>query len=220
MSVGVEISSNVAVADVVRRILDARSIALATLPEVTDSQLTITGPAAPGIIIDGGGNPFEVFLMQGVQVMQVASGVTLNLKQLTIADGFSFDPGGGIRNDGTLTVSNSTFSGQFLRFSDATTNDVNLTKIGTGTFTLSGNGANASSYTGATTINAGILNLTGTLNGSGANITLNANNVQLTGGGTGIISARGVVVPQITSAPPAHESWPASMLPCAAPPVA
>lgn len=84
-----------------------------TLPEVTDSQLTITGPGAPGITIDGGGNPFLGFGGPGVQVMQVASGVTLNLNHLTIADGHNFAAfsGGGIRNDGTLEVSNSTFSG-------------------------------------------------------------------------------------------------------------
>src|SRR5690348_1731169 len=43
-----------------------------TLPEVTDSQLTINGPASPGITFDGGGK---------VQVMQVASGAMLNLNK-------------------------------------------------------------------------------------------------------------------------------------------
>jgi predicted outer membrane repeat protein len=82
-----------------------------TLPEVTDSQLTITGPGAPGITIDGGVNPSQEFT--GVQVMQVALGTTLNLNHLTIADGGNFATvgGGGIRSDGTLKVSNSTFSG-------------------------------------------------------------------------------------------------------------
>src|SRR6516165_604876 len=41
-----------------------------TLPEVTDGQLTITGPAAPGIAIDGDHRG---------QMMLVASGATLNL---------------------------------------------------------------------------------------------------------------------------------------------
>jgi CSLREA domain-containing protein len=88
-----------------------------TLPEVTDSQLIITGPVAPGVTIDGGGIPFELGLgapvLQGVQVMQVASGAALNINHLTIADGANSGAtfGGGIRNNGTLTVSNSTFSG-------------------------------------------------------------------------------------------------------------
>jgi hypothetical protein len=76
-----------------------------TLPQITDGHLTINGPALPGITIDGGGQ---------VQVMVVASGATLNLNDLTIADGLvegDSPKGGGINNDGTLTVANSTFSG-------------------------------------------------------------------------------------------------------------
>jgi predicted outer membrane repeat protein len=70
-----------------------------SLPEVTDS-LTITGPAAPGISISGGGD---------VLVTSVASGATLYLNYLTIANGSAIN-GGAIYNNGTLTVSNSTFS--------------------------------------------------------------------------------------------------------------
>ena len=46
-----------------------------------------------------------------MRVFTVNSGVTLNLNELTVADGSSFGNGGGIYNNGTLTVSNSTFSG-------------------------------------------------------------------------------------------------------------
>jgi CSLREA domain-containing protein len=74
-----------------------------TLPQVTDRGLTINGPASPRITIDGGGS---------VQVMQVASGATLNLQNLPITRGYDNDVGGGgIENFGTLTVTNSTFSG-------------------------------------------------------------------------------------------------------------
>jgi predicted outer membrane repeat protein len=73
-----------------------------SLPGVSDRFLTINGPPSPGITIDGGGT---------VRVMQVASGATLNLSNLTISDGLSAeDDGGGILNNGTLTVTNSTFS--------------------------------------------------------------------------------------------------------------
>jgi predicted outer membrane repeat protein len=72
-----------------------------TLPQVTDSLLTINGPVAPGIKISGRG---------AVQVMTVASGATLNLSGLTIANGTA-ERGGAIYNHGTLTVTNSTFSG-------------------------------------------------------------------------------------------------------------
>jgi hypothetical protein len=82
------------------------TIALAsTLPEVTGFFLTINGPPSPGITINGGGK---------VPVMMVAPGTTLNLNGLTIADGDSSDDytsGGGIYNNGTLTVTNSTFAG-------------------------------------------------------------------------------------------------------------
>jgi hypothetical protein len=88
-----------------------------TLPEVTDSNLTMNGPASPGITIDGGGNrgtPFH----PGVQVMQVASGATLNLNNVTVANGYFVElaepipvtAAGGITNQGTLTLTNSTFS--------------------------------------------------------------------------------------------------------------
>jgi hypothetical protein len=83
-----------------------------TLPEITDVELTINGPPSPGITISGGGK---------VQVMQVASGATLNLKNATIAEGsiffVSLGSGGGIENQGTLTVTNSTFSGNSVDFS-------------------------------------------------------------------------------------------------------
>ncbi len=74
----------------------------ATLPAITNV-LTISAPtASPGITVDGD-NQF--------QVMQVSSGATLNLENLTIADGAGVLTGGGIVNAGTLTVTNSTFSG-------------------------------------------------------------------------------------------------------------
>jgi hypothetical protein len=64
------------------------------LPTVTDSHLTINGPASPGITISGGF--FSV---------EIASGATVSLKKLRIVDS-----SGGIDNSGTLTVINSTVS--------------------------------------------------------------------------------------------------------------
>ena len=74
-----------------------------TLPMITDSSLTITGPTgSPGITISGGGS---------VQIMEVEGGAT-NLRNLTIANGSNpLGFGGGINNDFTLTVTNCTFSG-------------------------------------------------------------------------------------------------------------
>ena len=71
------------------------------LPNVTDANLTITGPGG-GITIDGGGTH---------QVMIVNSGAVLEIQDLTIANGHTSFGGGAIENAGTLTVTNSTFSG-------------------------------------------------------------------------------------------------------------
>ena len=72
-----------------------------TLPEIT-SEMTIDG--AGQFVTVSGGNAYRVMVVN-------ASGA-LNLNALTIADGFSgSEQGGGILNYGTLTVSNSTFSG-------------------------------------------------------------------------------------------------------------
>jgi hypothetical protein len=74
-----------------------------TLPQVSDQVLTINGPASPGITISGGG---------AVQVIVVTLGATLNLTNLTIADGnTSSGRGGAIDNEGTLAINNNTFSG-------------------------------------------------------------------------------------------------------------
>ncbi len=71
------------------------------LPSVTDSNLTISGPSKPpGVTLDGGG-----FL-----VMRVGQFATVSLANLRVANGAG-DSGGGIENDGSLTVSNTTFSG-------------------------------------------------------------------------------------------------------------
>jgi CSLREA domain-containing protein len=110
-----------------------------TLPQVmeTAGSLTINGPASPGITIDGSnsGNP--------VQVMQVASGATLTFKNVTITNGSAdilgvLPDGGGIYNAGTLTVSNSTFSGNNAEFGSCILNSGTL-KVSNSTF--SGNSA-------------------------------------------------------------------------------
>jgi predicted outer membrane repeat protein len=108
-----------------------------TLPEITDVELTINGPPSPGITISGGGK---------VQVMQVASGATLNLKNATIAEGsiffVSLGSGGGIENQGTLTVTNSTFLSNRTNFvSGGIDNQGTLTVTNT---TFSGNSADFS----------------------------------------------------------------------------
>ena len=66
----------------------------------------ITGNAS----IDGSGEDITVDGANSFQVMHVNASGSLNLNDLTIADGNSGVDGGGITNEGTLTVSNCTLS--------------------------------------------------------------------------------------------------------------
>jgi predicted outer membrane repeat protein len=125
-----------------------------TLPQVTDSVLTINAPAAPGIEISGRG---------AVQVMTVASGARLDLNGLTIADGafgiFADNGGGCIRNDGTLTATNTTFSNCASRgYGGAIFNDGTLT-VTNSTFS-SNRGSPKSGGLGGAIFNSGTLTVT------------------------------------------------------------
>jgi len=75
-----------------------------TLP-VVDDPLTI----------DGAGRSVTISGNNSVQVMLLNGGSPLTLNALTIADGFTGGPGAGIYNPsgGSLTVTNSTFTGNF-----------------------------------------------------------------------------------------------------------
>ena len=66
----------------------------------------ITGNAS----INGSGEDITVDGANSFQVMHVNAGGSLNLNNLTIADGNSGVDGGGISNEGSLTVSNCTLS--------------------------------------------------------------------------------------------------------------
>lgn len=62
--------------------------------------------------IDGSGQTIAINGGGVVQLFIVNAGVTLNLKQITVADGnVSGGDGGGVLNNGTLNVSNCTFQG-------------------------------------------------------------------------------------------------------------
>jgi hypothetical protein len=83
---------------------------LASTLDVTDSAgLTIDGRGA-NITVSGGGS---------VRVFSVGSGATLDLRNLAVAGGNTNGEGGGIFNAGTLTVTNSTFSGNTASAGDA-----------------------------------------------------------------------------------------------------
>ncbi len=69
------------------------------LPNITDT-LTIHGPGASLLTISGNNT---------VNVMSVVGGGTLHLSDVTIANGGNTNYGGGIYNEGTLLITNTTF---------------------------------------------------------------------------------------------------------------
>src|SRR6516162_8699572 len=70
-----------------------------------DRNLTIQGKGAAKTAVDGGAQNGTVGT-----VFTVDAGVTATFQNLTIRNGYTAQSGGGIWNEGTLTVSNSTFS--------------------------------------------------------------------------------------------------------------
>jgi len=77
------------------------------------SGLPAIANSSPGsLTIDGTGQAITVNGANSYQILYVNSGATLTLNDLTIANGSSGDEGGGgVYNSGTLTINNSTFSG-------------------------------------------------------------------------------------------------------------
>src|SRR2546429_2509201 len=78
--------------------------------------ITLTAPITiiTSTTIDGSGQNVTISGGFATQVILVSVGTQLKLNKVTIAYGFS-EFGGGILNLGTLTVSNSTFSGNWSR---------------------------------------------------------------------------------------------------------
>jgi len=71
------------------------------IPDLQGSNISING-AGQSIAIDGGGS---------VQVMKIGTQANVTLKNLTIQHGHTDGDGGGITNQGALTVINCTFTG-------------------------------------------------------------------------------------------------------------
>ncbi len=90
--------------------------------------------------IDGSGQTVTISGGNSVQVLNVGSGVTLNLNRVTIANGKAFI-GGAIENGGILTIANSTFSGNLSTNSAGAIENAGTATIINSTF--SGNSASA-----------------------------------------------------------------------------
>lgn len=132
---------------------------------VTDD-LTIDGPGAASLTLSGG---------NVTRVMEVGPGVTLNLEGVTVADGMEYF-GPGISNAGTLTVTNSTFSGN-----TATVTGGGIYNAGTLTVANSTFSGNSSEQDGGGVANFGTLTVT--------NSSFSGNTASVFGGG--IETARG-----------------------------
>jgi len=111
---------------------------------ILGSQLVITDDA--GLLIDGQTAKTTLSGNNLVRVFQVDSGAKLTLNNLTVANGNAATPGspgigGGILNVGTLTVSNSTFSGNIAGLGGGIYNQPSGT-LTVSNSTISGNSAN------------------------------------------------------------------------------
>jgi hypothetical protein len=92
--------------DTVRFSMTGKIALASTLPAIAGNLSIIGAPVSPGITIDGGGRG------SGAQIMIVNSGAAVTLQFLTLVNGFNVVFGGGaVANNGTLTIANSTFSG-------------------------------------------------------------------------------------------------------------
>ncbi len=85
-------------------LVGGQTITLGGTQLLIDSNLTINGPGASALTIDGNGESV---------IFKVAGGKTVTISGLTITNGNADEGqyGGGIDNNGTLTISNSTISG-------------------------------------------------------------------------------------------------------------
>ena len=119
--------------------------------------MTIDGSALSGQITISGDNAVRVF--------SVNSGVTATMNSLAITNGSNFS-GGGIRNDGTLTITNSTLSDN-----SATSGGGGIFNTGGGTLTITNStlSSNSAASGGGGIHNQGMLTVTNsTLSGNSA----------------------------------------------------
>ncbi len=132
------------------------SSTLGSLPSISNT-LTINGPGADLLTISGNNL---------VRVMAVNDIGALNLSGVRIANGnISSGAGGGIRNNGILTVTNTTFFSNTV--TDPAGNGGAIRNLGPGTLTIINstfisNSAPAGNSGGAISNNAGTLVITGT----------------------------------------------------------
>jgi predicted outer membrane repeat protein len=131
-------------------------------PIMFDSTITISANAsltAQGndVTLDGGHSS----TVNGVRLISTNPGTTLGLSGLTLSHGNSSNYGGAIYNQGTLTVTNSTFSGNSATTSGgAIDNEVGTVTITGSTFSDNSATATGSALGGAINNNIGTMTIT------------------------------------------------------------
>lgn len=132
--------------------------------------LSATLNIAKNLTLDGSGQTVTISGGNAVRVLLIDPGITVNLNQLTLSGGTVTGPGGGIVNQGDLTVSNSTISGN-----SATTTGGGIYSVGTLIITNS-------TVSGNSAANAGGIFNGGTL-ATVSNSTISSNSATSSGGG-------------------------------------
>lgn len=141
------------------------------------ANMSIVGPGASLLSIDGG---------NAVGAFTVWSGVTASLSRLTISNGNASSNGGGIKNWGTLTVSNSNFIGNTASSTYSSGGAIS----NAGTLTVSNSNFTGNTASSIYSLGGAIYN-TGTLKVS--NSTFTGNTVPIIYGAGGAIWTSGIV---------------------------
>ena len=188
--------------------LNGQTITLTSGELLINKNLTITGPGANLLAINGNA---------AGRVFEITSGIDVTISGLTITNGNSGgDYGGGIYNQGTLTVTNSTLSGNSAgagggggimndgRFGSAATMTItnstlsgNSATYGGGMYNLVYVSGSATANFGSTMLNVGgasgenIFNNSGTVTSLGYNLSSDAAGGDGTTGPGGFLNATG-----------------------------
>ena len=171
-------------------ILDATATASGTGGTgTTVGTLTINGPGSSSLIISGLDNSSgTINTNRNFNIFNIAAGGNLSISGVTVSGAQTTGSGGGFFNSGTLTITNSTISGNTIN-SGSGGGIRNTGTLTVSNSTISGNTANMAGGGGISNTNAGILTVT--------NSTISGNSAG--NGGGGIVNGLGSTLTVINS---------------------
>ncbi|MCB1715938.1 MAG: hypothetical protein KDK05_12490, partial [Candidatus Competibacteraceae bacterium] len=168
-----EASLNTAITGVNGAGADTHTITITADINLSASTPQLNNSAATEIIINGNGFTVDGQDISGVRPFEIAADTTVAINALTISGGGNpVGGGGGINNLGTLTLSNSTVSGNSATFGGGIYNISVDSTVTLSNSTVSGNSADNG---------GGIFNINGTVILS--NSTVSGNSASFSGGG-------------------------------------